>query len=148
VPFYIRAGKCLPNTVTEVVVQMYQPPAIFGEVPPPPNYYRFRVTPDLEIAVGTNVRVPGPDDRGEEQELLIHHPDDPNEMGAYEELLDDALKGNNLRFARQDYVEESWRIVDSVLDDATPLHEYEPGSWGPVEADAIGPPCGWYNPKA
>ena len=60
-------------------------------------------------------------------------------MSAYEELLDDAMKGNSIHFARQDYVEESWRIVDPVLDDVTPVHQYEPGSWGPVEADAIGP---------
>jgi len=148
VPFYIRAGKCLPNTVTEVVVKLYQPPAIFSEAPPPANYYRFRVTPDLQIAVGAYVKVPGPLDRGEEQELLIDHPEDPNEMSAYEELLDDAMQGNSVHFARQDYVEESWRIVDSVLDNVTPVHEYEPGSWGPAEADAIGPPEGWYNPKA
>jgi glucose-6-phosphate 1-dehydrogenase len=148
VPIYIRAGKCLPNTVTEVLVKLYQPPAIFTEVPPPANYYRFRVTPDLQIAVGTYVKVPGPLDRGEEQELLIDHPEDANEMGAYEELLDDAMDGHSIHFARQDYVEESWRIVDSVLDNVTPVHEYEPGSWGPKEADAIGPPEGWYNPKA
>ncbi len=147
VPFYIRAGKCLPNTVTEVLVKLYQPPAIFCDVAPPANYYRFRVTPDLQIAVGAYVKLPGADDQGEMQELLINHPEDPNEMGAYEELLGDALKGSNAHFARQDYVEESWRVVDSVLDNATPVHEYEPGSWGPAEADAIGPPGGWYNPK-
>ncbi len=148
VPFYIRAGKCLPNTVTEVLVKLYQPPAVFGDAPPPANYYRFRVTPDLQIAVGAYVKVPGPLDCGEEQELVINHPDDPNEMSAYEELLDDAMKGSSNHFARQDYVEESWRIVDGVLDNVTPVHEYEPGSWGPAEADAIGPPGGWYNPKA
>ncbi|MBZ5624570.1 MAG: glucose-6-phosphate dehydrogenase [Acidobacteriia bacterium] len=147
VPFYIRAGKCLANTVTEVVVKLYQPPAIFGDVPPPANYYRFRVTPELQIAVGAFVKVPGEEDRGEEQELLILHPEDPNEMGAYEELLHDALQGNCVHFARQDYVEESWRIVDPVLDNATPIHEYEPGTWGPAEAEAIGPHGGWYNPR-
>ena len=147
VPFYIRAGKCLPNTVTEVVVKLCQPPAIFSETPPPSNYYRFRVTPDLQIAIGAFVKVAGVEGKGEEQELLIDHPEDPNEMGAYEELLDDAMKGNSIHFARQDYVEESWRIVDSVLDNATPLHEYEQGTWGPPEADCIAPPDGWYNPK-
>jgi glucose-6-phosphate 1-dehydrogenase len=147
VPFYIRAGKCLPNTVTEVLVKLYQPPAIFCDAPPPANYYRFRVTPDLQIAVGAYVKLPGPLDRGEEQELLINHPEDPNEMSAYEELLDDAMKGHSSHFARQDYVEESWRVVDSVLDNVTPIHEYEPGSWGPAEAESIGPPGGWYNPK-
>jgi glucose-6-phosphate 1-dehydrogenase len=148
VPFHIRAGKCLPNTVTEVLVKLYAPPAIFGDVPPPANYYRFRVTPDLQIAIGAYVKVPGPLDRGEEQELLIYHPEDPNEMSAYEELLDDAMKGSSIHFARQDYVEESWRIVDSVLDNVTPVHEYAPGSWGPAEADAVGPTGGWYNPTA
>lgn len=147
VPFYIRAGKCLPNTVTEVVVKLCQPPAIFGEVPPPANYYRFRVTPDLQIAIGAFVKLAGVEDRGEEQELLIDHPEDPNEMGAYEELLDDAMKGNPIHFARQDYVEESWRIVDPVLDNVTPIHEYDPGTWGPPEADSIAPRGGWYNPR-
>ncbi|HLK69413.1 MAG TPA: glucose-6-phosphate dehydrogenase [Bryobacteraceae bacterium] len=148
VPFYIRAGKCLPNTVTEVIVKLCRPPAIFVDVDPPPNYHRFRVTPDLQIAVGAFLKVPGVDSRGIEKELLVDLPEDSNEMGAYEELLDDAMHGNNLRFARQDYVEESWRIVDPVLDNVVPLHEYDPGSWGPDEANAIGPPEGWYNPKA
>jgi glucose-6-phosphate 1-dehydrogenase len=147
VPFYIRAGKSMANTVTEVVVKLCQPPAIFSDQVPPANYFRFRVTPDLQIAIGAYVKVPGPKDCGEEQELLIDHPDDPNEMSAYEELLHDAMTGYAVHFARQDYVEESWRIVDPILDNVTPIHEYEPGTWGPKEADAVGPEGGWYNPK-
>jgi len=147
VPFYIRAGKSMANTVTEVVVKLCQPPAIFSDQVPPANYFRFRVTPDLQIAIGAFVKVPGPKDCGEEQELLIDHPDDPNEMSAYEELLHDAMTGYAVHFARQDYVEESWRIVDPILDNVTPIHEYEPGTWGPTEADAVGPQGGWYNPK-
>jgi len=147
VPFYIRAGKSMANTVTEVVVKLSQPPAIFSDQVPPANYFRFRVTPDLQIAIGAFVKVPGPKDCGEEQELLIDHPDDPNEMSAYEELLHDAMTGYAVHFARQDYVEESWRIVDPILDNVTPIHEYEPGTWGPTEADAVGPQGGWYNPK-
>jgi glucose-6-phosphate 1-dehydrogenase len=113
------------------------------------NSWRWKGVPFYIRAgkcIGAYVKVPGPIDHGEEQELIIDHPEDPNEMGAYEELLDDAMKGHSVHFARQDYVEESWRVVDSVLDNATPIHEYEPGSWGPEEANAIGPVGGWYNP--
>ncbi|HZO42506.1 MAG TPA: glucose-6-phosphate dehydrogenase, partial [Methylomirabilota bacterium] len=131
VPFYIRAGKCLPTTVTEVLVKLRQPPAVFTELPPPANYFRFRVTPDLMIAIGALVKKAGEALDGNQVELVIAEASDPAEMGAYEELLFDALHGNSVRFARQDYVEEAWRIVDPVLGDGIPVHEYEPGTWGP-----------------
>jgi glucose-6-phosphate 1-dehydrogenase len=148
VPFYIRAGKNLPVTVTEVVVKIHQPPAIFSELVPPANYYRFRVTPDMVIAVGAYIKVSGEEWKGEEQELTIHHDPSPRDRLPYEELLEDAMEGNPGRFARQDYVEESWRIVDPVLDNVTPVHEYDPGTWGPTEAAEIGPCEGWFNPTA
>jgi glucose-6-phosphate 1-dehydrogenase len=148
VPFYIRAGKCLPVTATEVLVKLRQPPAVFSEIAPPPNYFRFRVTPDLMIAIGALVKKAG-EREGQHVELVISEESDPAEMGAYEELLFDAMRGNSARFARQDYVEEAWRIVDPVLGDVVPVYEYEPGTWGPSEVSSlIGPDGGWFDPSS
>ncbi|HSK31709.1 MAG TPA: glucose-6-phosphate dehydrogenase, partial [Candidatus Limnocylindria bacterium] len=108
VPFYIRAAKSLPVTATEVIVKLRQPPAVFTEAPLPANYFRFRVTPDLMIAVGALVKKTGGQREGQQVELVISQQSDPAEMGAYEELLYDAVQGNSGRFARQDYVEEAW----------------------------------------
>ena len=149
VPFYIRAGKCLPVTATEVLVKLRQPPAVFSEIAPPPNYFRFRVTPDLMIAVGALVKKASAQVEAQPVELVISEESDPAEMGAYEELLFDAMRGNSARFARQDYVEEAWRIVDPVLGDVVPVYEYEPGTWGPSEVSAlIGPDGGWFDPSS
>jgi glucose-6-phosphate 1-dehydrogenase len=147
VPFYIRAGKCLPLTATEVTVTLRLPPDIFLENPLPANYVRFRLTPDLVIAIGSHVKVAGERLLGEQVELVVSGSSDPQKMQAYEELLGDALTGNSSRFARQDYVEEAWRIVDPVLDNATPVYFYAPGTWGPVEANALVPPDGWIDPS-
>jgi len=147
VPFYIRAGKCLPVTATEVFVKLCQPPAVFSDLAPPANYFRFRVTPDLMIALGALVKKPGEELDGEPVELVVSEASDPAEMGAYEELLYDAIRGNSVRFARQDYVEEAWRIVDPILGARTPVHEYERGTWGPPQADAlIAGDGGWFDP--
>jgi glucose-6-phosphate 1-dehydrogenase len=147
VPFYIRAGKSLPVTATEVIVKLRQPPAVFTEVPLPANYFRFRVTPDLMIAVGALVKKAGGQLEGQQVELVISQQSDLAEMGAYEELLYDAVQGNSGRFARQDYVEQAWRIVDPILDDAAPVYEYEPGTWGPPQASALIAPDGeWFDP--
>jgi glucose-6-phosphate 1-dehydrogenase len=149
VPFYIRAGKCLPTTATEVLVKLRQPPPVFSELPLPANYFRFRVTPDLMIAVGALVKTAGEAAGGQQVELVITQESDPAEMEAYEELLLDALRGNSARFARQDYVEQAWRILDPVLDDDVPPHEYEPGTWGPPEANGlIAGDGGWFDPTA
>jgi glucose-6-phosphate 1-dehydrogenase len=145
VPFYIRAGKRLATTATEVIVKLRQAPAVFTPVPPPANYFRFQVTPTQTIAVSSFVKVPG-EFRGEPVELKVSEESDPAEMSAYEELLTDAIRGVPARFARQDYVEEAWRIVDPVLDDATPIYSYEPGTWGPVEASRVAPDGGWVDP--
>jgi glucose-6-phosphate 1-dehydrogenase len=148
VPFYIRAGKCLPMTATEVLVRLRQPPAVFSEIAPPANYFRFRVTPDLMIAVGALVKKASDQIEGQQVELVISQQSDPAEMGAYEELLFDAVRGNSGRFARQDYVEEAWRIVDPILGDVVPIYEYEPGTWGPSEVDALIAPDGeWFDPR-
>jgi len=147
VPFYIRAGKCLPMTMGEVVVRLKQPPTIFSSAVPPNNYFRFRVTPDLAIALGALVKVPN-EAKVQMTELVVAQPEGPGEMTAYEELLNDAMQGVTLRFARQDYVEEAWRIIDPILDNATPVHRYAPGTWGPKEADAlITDTGGWFTPK-
>jgi glucose-6-phosphate 1-dehydrogenase len=147
VPFYIRAGKSLPVTATEVIVKLRQPPAIFAGIPLPANYFRFRVTPDLMIAVGALVKKAGERLEGQQVELVISQQSDPAEMGAYEELLYDAMRGNSARFARQDYVEQAWRVVDPVLGDMARVYEYEPGTWGPPQAsELIAPDGGWLNP--
>lgn len=147
VPFYIRAGKSLPVTATEVIVKLRQPPAVFTEAPLPANYFRFRVTPDLMIAVGALVKKAGDQIEGQQVELVISQESDPAEMGAYEDLLYDAVQGNSGRFARQDYVEEAWRIVDPILGDAVPVYEYESSTWGPPEASALIAPDGeWFDP--
>jgi glucose-6-phosphate 1-dehydrogenase len=131
------------------MVKLRQPPATFSDTPPPANYFRFRVTPDLVIAVGALVKRSGDEFHGEHIELLAAEHADPSELQAYEELLDDAMHGNSVRFARQDYVEEAWRIVDPVLGNATPVDAYAPGTWGPIEADTLTDgDGGWLNPLA
>src|SRR5262245_28330176 len=145
VPFYIRAGKALATTTTEVVVRLRQAPAVFTPAPPPANCFRFQVTPTQTIAITSFVKLPGEMLRGEVVNLKVSEHYDPREVGAYEELLTDALKGISTRFARQDYVEEAWRIVDPILDNATPVFEYEPGTWGPPEASRVAPSGGWVD---
>jgi glucose-6-phosphate 1-dehydrogenase len=148
VPFYIRAGKELPVTCTEVLVQFRRPPAVYSPTPPPPNYLRFRISPDVAIALGVMVKAPGEEMAGTEAELLAFQHPGKDEMEAYERLLGDALKGDATLFAREDYVEEAWRIVDPVLTAATPVYEYEPNTWGPREVDQkVSPVGGWQNPS-
>jgi glucose-6-phosphate 1-dehydrogenase len=137
VPFYIRAGKCLPVTCTEVIVELKPPsPWIFAEPRPDGargNYVRFRLGPDVAIAIGVRSKLAGEALVGERVELLATtHP--VGEMSAYERLLGDAMRGDATLFAREDSVEASWRVVDPILGDATPIHTYEPGTWGPPEA--------------
>jgi glucose-6-phosphate 1-dehydrogenase len=147
VPFYIRAGKHLPVTCTEVFVHLLQPPAIYSATPPPPNYLRFRLNPDVVIALGAMAKSPGEEMVGTPVELLaIHHPTG-EELGPYERLLGEAMKGDATQFAREDYVEQAWRTVEPVLAPATPVYEYQPGTWGPQEADRLAPPSGWHNPN-
>ncbi len=148
VPFYIRAGKSLPVTATEAIVKLRPAPEIFGETFPH-NYFRFRVTPNLEIAAAALVKKSGDEYKGTMTELMVTESSDPAEMLAYEELLEDAMCGNQLHFSRQDYVEEAWRIVDPILGNATPIHPYKPGTWGPAEGDALAAADGgWFTPKS
>jgi glucose-6-phosphate 1-dehydrogenase len=147
VPFYIRAGKCLPVTGTEVLVQLRRPPAVYAATPPPPNYFRFRLGPDMAIALGTLAKAPGEDMAGTPVELLASHHATADEMDAYERLLGDALKGDATHFAREDYVEQAWRIVDPVLGTAVPVSPYEPHTWGPRQAEQLlAADGGWHNP--
>lgn len=147
VPFYIRAGKCLPVTCTEVLVQLHQPPTMYQGFGLAPNYCRFRISPDVTLAFGVNVLAPA-EDIGRAVELLACHHTGADEMDAYERVLGDAMAGDASLFAREDYVEEAWRIVDPLLQAGTPVYDYEPHSWGPREAEQrVSPVGGWHNPR-
>ncbi len=146
VPFYIRAGKCLPVTRTEVVARLRRPPSIVEGVPLPTNHVRFRLSPDFVIALGTAIKAPGETLAAEAVELELAHSRE-GDLEPYEELLGDAMRGDAFRFQREDYVEEAWRIVDPVIAANTVVHEYEPGTWGPKEADAL-VPGGWFLAKS
>ncbi|HEY6754808.1 MAG TPA: glucose-6-phosphate dehydrogenase [Pseudolabrys sp.] len=122
VPFYIRAGKSLPVTCTEVIVRLREAPRIFPHCAAIPNYLRFRINPDMAIALGTMVMDEDDREVGEPVELLASRRPGANEMDAYERVLGDAMNGDRTLFARQDYVEEAWRIVDPVLKKATPVY--------------------------
>jgi glucose-6-phosphate 1-dehydrogenase len=147
VPFYIRAGKCLPVTCTEVVVRLRQPPTMYHGFDLEPNYCRFRISPDITIAIGANVIAPGQETLSQTAEMLGTRLPRADEMDAYERVLGDAMHGDATLFAREDYVEEAWRIVDPVLKAGTPVYEYESGTWGPKEVDSrVSPPGAWQNP--
>jgi glucose-6-phosphate 1-dehydrogenase len=147
VPFFIRAGKSLPKTETEVIAKLRRPCPIFSAEAPPQNYVRFRISGDPVIAIGASVKTAGDQLRGCSIELLADQECGEDNMLPYEELLGDAMAGNQTWFAREDYVEEAWRIVDPILDKQTVI-EYKPGTWGPAEADKlIEPHGGWWAPK-
>jgi glucose-6-phosphate 1-dehydrogenase len=145
VPFFIRAGKCLPTTMTEVLVRLKRPP-LSRLAPGDANHFRFRLSPEVTIGVGARVKRTGAQMVGEPTELKVIHRPGGDEMDAYERLLGDAMAGDPMLFARQDGVEAAWAVVDPILDDATPVHPYAPGTWGPDEAarltEAVG---GWYT---
>jgi len=147
VPFYIRAGKCLPVTCAEVVVRLRRPPTMYHGFDLEANYCRFRVSPDVTIAIGANVIESAEETRSQTAEMVGTRLPHAEDMDAYERVLGDAMQGDATLFAREDYVEEAWRIVDPVLKAGTPAHEYEPGTWGPKEVDSsVAPPGGWQNP--
>jgi len=148
VPFYIRAGKSLPVTCTEVNVHLRRAPRIFPNASGDPNYFRFRISPDTTLAFGVTVMDEADKEVGQPAELLASTRPGAQEMDAYERVLGDAMTGDRTLFAREDYVEEAWRIVDPVLKAGTPVFGYEPGTWGPKEVDrAVAPPLGWQNPR-
>ena len=148
IPFYIRAGKNLPVTCTEVFARFRKPPTVIDEDRLAPNHMRFRISPEMTIAVGTMVMSAGERMKGEMVEMVASRRPRPEEMEAYERVLGDAMAGDSTHFARQDYVEEAWRIVDPVLKATTPLYQYEKGDWGPNEAQKMSPPGGWHIPAA
>ena len=147
VPFFIRAGKSLPKTETEVVAKLRAPCPIFSSEAPPPNYVRFRISGEPVIAIGASIKTAGDQLHGCPIELIADQECGADEMLPYEELLGDAMAGNQTWFAREDYVEEAWRIIDPILDKPL-VYDYQPGTWGPDQADkVIAQVGGWWDPK-
>ncbi|HWZ55585.1 MAG TPA: glucose-6-phosphate dehydrogenase [Verrucomicrobiae bacterium] len=145
VPFFIRAGKCLPVTSTEIVGKFRKPPTIIPDSVLKENHLRLRISPDVVIAMGLMSLAPG-----EKMELqsgeMVAASSDAGDMDAYERLLSAAMAGDNSLFAREDYVEEAWRIVDPVLKKNTPVYPYAQKTWRPAETDRVTPPGGWEVP--
>jgi glucose-6-phosphate 1-dehydrogenase len=147
VPFFIRAGKCLPVTCTEILVRLRRPPTAYPAASLSPNHLRFRINPDTTLAFGMMVPKIGDEGVGQVIEALVNRNAQPDEVDAYERVLTDAMAGDATLFARQDYVEEAWRIVDPVLKQRTQIYEYDPNTWGPAEVERkVMPPDGWVNP--
>ena len=149
VPFYIRAGKRMPVTATEVLVELKRPPhAVFDTIDPrQANHFRFRLSPNVEIALGSRAKMPGEAMAGEPVELVVR-PGSATEMMPYERLLGDAIRGDSMLFVRQDVSEAAWGVVDPILGDVTPLHEYESNTWGPIEAERIlSSGDRWHDPR-
>ena len=147
VPFYVRAGKCLQMTATEVLVELKVPPqVVFNEATPAlGNYVRFRLSPQVAIAIGARAKRPGEAMAGRHVELSVVEQPAEMRLGDYERLLGDALSGDATLFARQDVVEAAWAIVDPLLADPGAMFEYEPGSWGPPQAERLVAEIGGWN---
>jgi glucose-6-phosphate 1-dehydrogenase len=146
VPFFIRAGKCMPTSTTEVLVTLKRPP-LRRVGPEETNHLRFRLSPEVIIALGARIKKSGEQMVSEPTELKVVHNSDSDEMEAYERLLGDAMMGDATLFSRQDGVEAAWAIVDPILGNSTPVHEYEPGTWGPPDAARLTADVGgWHAP--
>jgi len=128
VPFYIRAGKNLPVTSTEIVIRLFEPPTMYRDFDLKPNYYRLGISPEISTALGMNVMAPGTESAAESVEIVGSRHPSPQDMDAYERVLTDAMRGDATLFARQDYVEQAWRVVDPALKADTPVFEYEPNT--------------------
>ena len=146
VPFYIRSGKNLPVTCTEIVVRLRQPPTMYRQFDLKPNQFRFRVSPEIVGAFGMNAIAPNSESEAQFVELDFHRRLGGEDMDAYERVLSDAMSGDATLFARQDYVEEAWRVVDPALSADTPVFAYEQHTWGPKEVERVTPPGGWHDP--
>ena len=149
VPFYIRTGKCLPISATQVVVDLKCPPvAIFDEITPTQsNYFRFRLSPEVVISAGARVKRPGEEMVGDAVELVARH-SLAGEKSPYARLLGDAIRGDLSLFTTDDGVEAAWRVVDPILTTTAPVLPYEPGSWGPDAARAVVTSGeGWHDPQ-
>ncbi len=152
VPWYLRAGKRLPSSVVEVQVQMQPPPQqLFDDSGPAggrANYFRFRLQPEASIALAARIKRSGKEFVGVQRELYLHE-DEPNAMSTYERLLGDAMTGDDALFTDEDAVMAAWSVVEPVLATHGAALPYEPGSWGPAEADAlIAGDGGWQDPAA
>jgi glucose-6-phosphate 1-dehydrogenase len=148
VPFFIRAGKCLPLTATEVMVDLKRPP-LSRLSPQESNHVRFRLGPKVAISIGARAKKPGPEMVSMPTELKAVEVDGGDALDAYERLLTDAMEGDPTLFVREDAVEAAWAVVEDVLDNATPVHPYAPGTWGPREADRLTASHeGWRDPAS
>jgi len=151
VPWYLRSGKYLPATETEVVVELKPPPQkLFADSAPkngPANYLRFRISPNSDIAIAARVKLAGSDFVGVQKELSLLQ-EQPGEETPYERLLGDAMAGDGALFTREDAVEAAWAVVDPVLKKHHRVRPYKRGTWGPKAADTLIAPNGpWHNPK-
>jgi glucose-6-phosphate 1-dehydrogenase len=147
VPFYIRAGKCLPVTCTEIIGKFRKPPTLIPDSILTENHLRLRLSPEVTIAMGMMALAPGDGMSLQTGEMVASRSPGAGEMDAYERVLGAAMEGDATLFAREDYVEEAWRIVDPVVKENTAIHSYQPGTWGPKEVEQVTPPGGWVNPK-
>jgi len=150
VPWYVRSGKCLPETVTEILIELKPPPQqLFADSWPtagPSNYLRFRLAPDSAIALAARVKRAGEEFVGDQRELLLLDTE-PDQQAPYERLLTDAMAGDGALFTREDSVEAAWAVVEPVLTSRHPALPYQPGTWGPGQADELIAPDGrWHNP--
>jgi glucose-6-phosphate 1-dehydrogenase len=146
VPFYFRAGKNLPVTCTELMIRLKRPPTMYTQYDVQPNHFRFRISPEVVGAFGLNAISPEDQSTSLVRELTVSRHPTEKEMDAYERVLTDAMAGDQTLFAREDYIEEAWRIVDPVLKIDASVFDYEPNTWGPAEATRIQPPGGWHDP--
>jgi len=149
VPIFIRCGKKLALTCTEVMVEFKRPPReTFGEIVPVlSSHMRLRISPDITISMGLRVKKPGERMAGQDVELTFVR-QAAEDKPPYQRLLGDAMRGFAELFTRQDSIEAQWRVVDGILDNETPLYTYEPGTWGPEEAyQLIGKYGPWLNPR-
>jgi glucose-6-phosphate 1-dehydrogenase len=152
VPWYLRSGKYLPDTATEILVELKPPPQrLFADATRATsrsNYMRFRLSPNSAIALAARVKLAGEEFVGEERELYLSEERSGDEA-PYERLLGDAMKGDGALFTREDAVEAAWVVVDPVLKSHHRVRPYKRGSWGPKEADTlIAADGGWQNPSS
>ena len=148
VPILVRAGKCLPVKATEIVVELKRPPErLFPKQHAHGNRVRFQIDPDVSIGIEVQTRRAGSESFEVEDVELLASRETAHEVPPYQRLLTAALEGEHDLFASQETIEEAWRIVDPILGDAAPIHLYEPGSWGPSEADRLTGAGGWYAPR-
>ena len=146
VPFFIRAGKCMPVTCTEILAKFRKPPTLIPDSILTENHLRLRLSPDVVIAMGLMSLAPREGMGLQAGEMVATSSAGAGDMDAYERLLSAAMAGDNSLFAREDYVEEAWRIVDPVLKKGTPVYPYAPNTWGPAEVERVTPPGGWDVP--